>query len=549
MGQQIHRVKFRKNVDIGSIAAENDKFLEKCFLDTGHLGNLAEMKDPKRIILGRTGTGKTAIIRELKRKKWNFVSIDPEALSLQYLSNSTILKYLHKLGVHLELFYKLLWKHIFTVELLKCHYKLEDAESQKRFLSSIFTRLGGNKKKRKAIEYLVEWTDSFFEDTEYRVKEITEKLERKVSSEVGVDVKGLSAKGGDAENTTIEQKTDILNKAQSAVNSIQITELNDLVNLMESDIFTDEQKRYFLLIDDLDKDWVDQSIVYDLIKALIDTVNDFSHKIRNVKVVVALRENILQKVLRSQGKRGPQREKYDPLYLELFWTPEELTRLLDLRIDQLFTDLYSSTIRISHSDILPSKTKHREDGSKYILDRTFLRPRDVIHFFNICLKNSVDKTTIGWDAIKSAELEYSQSRLDSLFDEWKENYPYLDKVFPLFKKFESPFTFKDISDDLIYQIIEEHFDTPRKDPKPTIWLDHITQAYLESGDSSYPTIRLQLFNILYAVGFLGVGRQRQDDFKYSFLPNGALVPEEIHPGMTLHIHPAFHRALSIRPSK
>ena len=549
MAQQTQRVKFRKNVDIGSIAAENDRFLKTCFLDTGHFANLVDMDDPKRIILGRTGTGKTAIINELKNKNWDIVAIDPEALSLQYLSNSTILQYLHQLGVHLDLFYKLLWKHIFTVELLKCHYKLDDEQSQQKFLSSIFSRFGKNKKKRKAIEYLVEWTGSFFENTEYRVKEITEKLERNVSAEVGFDIKGVAMKTEGGANSSIEQKADIFKKAQSAVNSIQIAELNDLVNLMETDIFTDDQKKYFLLIDDLDKDWVDQSIVYELIKALLDTVNDFSHKIRHVKIVVALRENILEKVLRSQGKRGPQREKYDPLYLQLFWTPEELTQLLDLRIDQLFTGQYSSTQTISTSDVLPPKTKHREDGLTYILARTFLRPRDLIHFFNICLKHSIDKTTIVWDAIKSAELEYSKSRLDSLFDEWKENYPCLDKVFALFKNFESSFLFDMISDELLYKIIDDSFNNQKNDLKSTNWLEHIVQLYLESGESAYPTIRLELFNVLYAVGFLGVKGSRQGEIKYSFSPMGNLMPEEVNSKMTLHIHPAFHRALNVRPNK
>lgn len=549
MAQQTQRVKFRKNVDIGSIAAENDRFLKTCFLDTGHFANLVDMEDPKRIILGRTGTGKTAIINELKSKNWDIVTIDPEALSLQYLSNSTILQYLHQLGVHLDLFYKLLWKHIFTVELLKCHYKLDDEQSQQKFLSSIFSRFGRNKKKRKAIEYLVEWTGSFFEDTEYRVKEITEKLERNVSAEVGFDIKGVSMKTEGGANSSIEQKADIFKKAQSAVNSIQIVELNDLVNLMETDIFTDDQKKYFLLIDDLDKDWVDESIVYELIKALLDTVNDFGHKIRHVKIVIALRENILEKVLRSQGKRGPQREKYGPLYLQLFWTPEELTQLLDLRIDQLFTGQFSSAQTISNSDVLPPKTKHREDGLTYILARTFLRPRDLIHFFNICLKHSVDKTTIVWDAIKSAEIEYSKSRLDSLFDEWKENYPYLDKAFLLFKNFDSSFSFDMISNELLYKIIEDSFDNQKNHVKSTNWLEHIVQLYLDSGESAYSTIRLELFNVLYAVGFLGVKGSRQGEIKYSFLPKGNLMPEEVNSEMTLHIHPAFHRALNVRPNK
>jgi hypothetical protein len=317
---------------------------------------------------------------------------------------------------------------------------------------------------------------------------------------------------------------------------------------METDIFTDDQKKYFLLIDDLDKDWVDESIVYELIKALLDTVNDFSHKIKYVKIVIALRENILEKVLRSQGKRGPQREKYDPLYLQLFWTPEELTKLLDLRIDQLFIGQFSSAQTISSSDVLPPKTKHREDGLAYILARTFLRPRDLIHFFNICLKHSIDKTTIVWDAIKSAELEYSKSRLDSLYDEWKENYPCLDKVFALFKNFDSSFPFEMIPDELLYKIIDDSFSNQKNDLKSTNLLEHIVQLYLDSGESAYPTIRHELFNVLYTVGFLGVKGGRHGEIKYSFLPNGNLTPDEVNSKMMLYIHPAFYRALNVRPN-
>ncbi|HEY6191918.1 MAG TPA: ATPase [Bacteroidota bacterium] len=548
MAQQIPHLKFRKNVDIGSIAAENDRFLKTCFLDTGQIENLEDMEDPKRIILGRTGTGKTAIINELKKKDWNIVSIDPEALSLQYLSNSTILQYLNQLGVHLDLFYKLLWKHIFTVELLKSRYQLEDEESQNKFLSSIFSYFGKNKKKRKAIEYLVEWTGSFFETTEYRVKEITQKLEDKISAEMGCDIKAITANAESTSSSSIEQKAEILKKAQSAVNSIQIVELNDLLNLMQTDIFTDVQKKYFLLIDDLDKDWVDQSVVYDLIKALLDTVTDFSHRIKNVKVVIALRENILEKILRSQGKRGPQREKYDPLYLQLFWTPEELTELIDLRVDQLLTGQYTSSEKVSHQDILPHKSKYREDGMTYILDRTFLRPRDLIHFLNICFKSSVGKTAFGWDTIKSAELEYSKSRLDSVFDEWRENYPSLDKVFGLFSNFESPFSTSDISNEALGKFIEEIFDVVKNQAQTVNWLDQMVQIFLDSGDSAFPEIKLRMINVLYVVGFLGVKERGKNSIKYSFLPEGNLVPEDLHSGMKLFIHPAFHRALNVRPT-
>ena len=100
--------KFRfKQVDrIGAAdALEDQEFLSQCFLDTGLLGVLRNVDDPRRIVLGRTGSGKTALILELERKEPRCIRIEPESLALPYVSNSTVLDFVSRLGVKLDVFF------------------------------------------------------------------------------------------------------------------------------------------------------------------------------------------------------------------------------------------------------------------------------------------------------------------------------------------------------------------------------------------------------------------------------------------------------------
>src|SRR6266508_4501487 len=69
----------------------------------------------------------------------------------------------------------------------------------------------------------------------------------------------------------------------------------------------------------------------------------------------------------------------------------------------------------------------------YILERTLLRPRDVIAFLNECLIGAAGKSRLNWKDIAAAEGRYSQNRLLGLRDEWKTNYPGIDLAFNLFR--------------------------------------------------------------------------------------------------------------------
>jgi DNA helicase HerA-like ATPase len=58
----VARYKLRKGVAIGSLAAENDGMLSNVFVDAGYLERLSDASEGAFLILGRAGSGKTALI-------------------------------------------------------------------------------------------------------------------------------------------------------------------------------------------------------------------------------------------------------------------------------------------------------------------------------------------------------------------------------------------------------------------------------------------------------------------------------------------------------
>ena len=165
--------RFRKHASIGAAAAEDDAdYLAECFVDNGDVEPLRSTKDARRIILGRTGAGKSALLSQLAEQE-HCITVNPESLSFNYLTNSSVLQFFLDAGVKMDLFFKLLWRHVFTVEILKSRYQLRTPQNSKTFFDSIKTKLSGNTSKQRAIAYLVKFGDHFWEETEYRINSIT----------------------------------------------------------------------------------------------------------------------------------------------------------------------------------------------------------------------------------------------------------------------------------------------------------------------------------------------------------------------------------------
>lgn len=99
-------VTVRRGMSIGQMSAEQDRrFLAECFIETGQPSQVGDIDNPKAIVLGRTGSGKSALLQHLEDTKENVARLDPENLSLNFISNSTIIRYFDDLGVDLGVFF------------------------------------------------------------------------------------------------------------------------------------------------------------------------------------------------------------------------------------------------------------------------------------------------------------------------------------------------------------------------------------------------------------------------------------------------------------
>jgi hypothetical protein len=533
------KYRFRSHDHIGAADAESDhSFLRECFIDTGEIDLLLDCDDHRRIVLGRTGAGKTALLTQVAERAHGVINIKPESLALAYISNSTILQFVNDLGVSLDTFFKLLWRHVFTVEVIKAHFHLDSAAAKEGFVDWLKNQFSDKRKQHeKALAYLENWGSKFWEQTDYRIEELTTKLENELKASIGSVLPATKITLGGAQSLSQEERGQVVERAKYVVNQVQIQELTYVLELLDS-ILEDPQKRYYILIDRLDENWVEEGLRYLLVRALIETVRDF-HRVRQAKIIVALRHDLLDRVLRLTRDAGFQEEKYESLYIDLRWSKEQLTRLLDRRIDKLVRQKYTSA-PVTHTDILP-RFVNKVPAMEYLLKRTLMRPRDVIMFFNACIKRAEGNPQITPQMIKDAEGEYSRQRLRSLADEWSADYPYLMTIFDVLKGRAAHFCIERITDDECVDLAIRLMNEVRDDDM----LSSIRE--IEKNPANTDGLRRSVVALLYRVGVVGLKLERFEGVAWSTSGRRSVSISEIRQGVKVSIHPCFWRSLGINP--
>ena len=261
--------RFKKGDHIGTSGAEEDiEYLEGAFVDTGELDTLLDVADHRQIVLGRTGSGKSALLSILcAHKEDHAIVISPENLALTYVSNSTVLNFFSQLGVNLDPFFKLLWRHVFTVEVLRSHFEADVSEERSSFTDWLKKQFAKERRKQKemqeVIQYLENWGKSFWKETEYRVQEVTRKieggLEAQVESSLGIKAANLAGNTKAAYRLSEEQRVDLIQRGQNVVSTAQIEGLHKAIQLLDS-VLSDRQKAFYIVIDDLDQNWVEERL-------------------------------------------------------------------------------------------------------------------------------------------------------------------------------------------------------------------------------------------------------------------------------------------------
>lgn len=483
---------------------------------------------------------KDRALKQLCRTEEHCADIPPEALSLHYIPNSNIIQFFESLDVRLDLFYKLLWCHVLTCELLRLKYHMYTEEAKNVF----FERLRGvffrNQAKERALKYLEQWGARFWEDTEVRVKEFTQKLETELEAAGSVSINPLAANIEAARRLTEEQRAELVARAKEVVNKVQIRDLNNVITLLKDDIFTNMQQRYFLIIDRLDEDWVDNTVRYRLIKALIEAVRSF-RGITGVKIVFALQTDLLQRVLNETQTAGFQAEKYESMYLQMRWTKEDLCKLINHRVSYMFKRQYKKGA-VGALDIPPKNQIEQGTGMDYMIQRSLMRPRDLIKFFNECIVQAEGKSQMKVHDIKAAEANYSRERLNSIYDEWKADFPMLSAYVRCVRNKPPIFRIGEIVEadveELVCAILAKPEAQERLDP-----VRGAAENYCAGGELDQ--VRIELVRVLYQVSLLGVKLEAHQRWQWSHLDDATISDGILSSDVPVAIHKMFWRVLGV----
>ncbi|MCI5177907.1 MAG: DNA repair protein [Candidatus Electrothrix sp. AW3_4] len=538
-------VKIKKGLKLGELDAEADRsMLEVCFIDNGQLNNIIEVTSPRSIILGRTGSGKSAFLYKISSESEKSSVLDPNDISIRFLEHSNIIQFFNELGVKLDLFYKILWRHILIVDLLKLRYNLRNESECKTLWGQIQRWVQKDSVKRRALEYFSEWGDKFWLETDEQLKELTEKFTNDVKANFkgkypNVDISLEGAKG-----LTEEMRTEIKSLATQVVSGIQIKRLNEVQKLLRDHAFNDRQKRYYILIDQLDEDWAETKTRCRFIRALIEETKSLRH-IPQVKIITALRRDLLDLVFNETRDSGFQQEKYEA-YLEVIsWSREDLSLILDNRVTEIYRRQYTKdNVKFSH--IFPdTRKKTSETSIGYIIDRTLMRPRDAIQFANECFSAASDCTNISWRSIYIAEANYSLKRLNSLSEEWYEFYPGLKSTIEILRGLPDTFTRSLITSDKISDISSDLSDYDIEGPCITV----AKKLYENGTGVTEAKFVSEVLMCLYHVGAIGLKISKSDSFIWSYINQPRISQGEAKRANQIVVHKMLHQSLEIKLKK
>lgn len=534
-------ITIRQNFKIGELDAESDTLLlESCFVDSGYLNKLLDPFDNSSIVRGRTGAGKSALLHMVMNRAYKCRQLDPNDISIRFLEQSDIIAFFEALNVNLDIFYKVLWRHILIMELLKLRHDIKSESDTNNFFSAIMSRLKKDEIKRKALEYFREWGDKFWIDTDAHLREITLKLERDTKASIGGEYSGIALNAEYAKKLTEEQVHDVKKRATEVVSSLQIQKLNEILSLLAEYSFDDPQKKYVIIIDQLDENWAESETRYKFIRALIEEIKVF-RKIKNIKIIVALRLDLLRSVFNLTRSSGFQEEKYESYILDIKWTPEQLTELIQKRVGEVYRKQYTRD-NVKIQDIFP-KPKGGPTGLtaiEYITERTLLRPRDILQYVNECFSVALNRERVSWDSIQKAESVYSLKRIRSLKEEWGDIYPSFEETVELLRNLPDKFSRTIIPRANIDSVITELSIQGTQDPCAVV------ANKMLNGESRESDVINELLLCLYNLGIVGFKVSSLTPYKWSSRDSTPATKNEIKRASGMKIHKMLHSALDIR---
>ncbi|MEN8191476.1 MAG: hypothetical protein ABFS12_01585 [Bacteroidota bacterium] len=395
--------------DFGTIDAESDKKLLNYFVETKYLERVLEFE--KSIIIGRKGSGKTAIYKYIKKNKEN-----TEGLLFKDYPWRIHDAFKNSIVSEQESFINS-WTFLIYIEFLKLVVKNIDEY---------------DKKTKKEIKKIKKWLKKNWGTASFDFKNTFSPRKKRFLWSFNPQAFGFSL---GSISKVFENKQEL---------SETLTEINkSLKNILTK--INEKGVEYNLIFDELDLgyDPFDNTYKTRIIGLLLSAYRSYNEFGDNLRVYVFIRSDIV-KELTFQDKNKIK----DNIIQDLNWEPNDedsnlsLKQLVSRRIKENIT---SSTDKFNSNwnSIVDNRNIGRNQKKwNYIIERTFLRPRDVIKFLNLILeeakkrikKEKKTSSKIVNIDIQNSKKSYSEYLYSELSDEVKAKHPNFDNYLEILRE-------------------------------------------------------------------------------------------------------------------
>jgi hypothetical protein len=370
------------------------------------------VKGKKCFVIGRKGSGKTAIARHIKQiHGYNHFS---KNLSLKNFPFNELYE-LDNDRYTPPNQYITIWKYIIYSNLL---YLMSENEKTDSSLVEKIRKLMPKDPEKALSKYIKEWVSGGFNAG---------------FNEFSVGVNG------------------------SKHNSANLLSWIDRVDILEELILEHiDDSKYFILFDELDEDYKHQSLISKsnnylvlitgLFKAVQDIKSIFGLERKNVYPVVFLRDDIFDLI------QDPDKTKWDDFTVYLNWTKYTIQPLLAHRISRAISSSHSGisfekawfSIFDTHDNqigIGRARKSKKITIYEWISRSTLLRPRDYIKYIQLCAKQAYEAkySKIRSGVVTTQDATYSRYFKSELIDEVHSILPDITEILDIFNSIGEPY--------------------------------------------------------------------------------------------------------------
>lgn len=424
----------------GNNTAEGDtKLLEKAFFPTPEFHSIVSSPS-SLVVVGRRGSGKSAIFQELQRRYSSdgsslLIPLKPEQYDIYGIRS--FLKLFGQNRAHLQAVAKLAWQYAILNQILSELYKHYKASN-----IAIYSKLA---------MYKNEWQihgDSIVQ----RLYQSTKKF-RDVESD---------PEGYIAEYANYTMNNQLLELVEEAIDSMD-------VNIQ-------------VLVDNLDEGYEPDDMGVSLMIGLLHALDKLNSKLNGFYATIMLRDNIFRSI---QIHDQDYTRNIEGNVIRVHWDDELLFAMICERIRNIRQLEIENNVKTWNT--ITSEKLNGMKGFRKCLRITLYRPRDIIALLNTAYYQASrdERTRIGDSDVQYAAVNISDVRLQDTIKEYIRIMPGIDKWLRLFENQYSKLTHAEII------LILEGIDKCDLDPDENMHHNLL----------SFPNDHIRT---LYSIGYIGI---------------------------------------------